>query len=295
MPAVDFSRIQCVRRKLTGFGMTIVETLRRPVPVAMTAIIGLSALGWTVLFAEAVSRGGGADAFLEALCRPAEILDVRSSTEALAQLAGSIGIWIAMSVAMMLPTASLLVIGFADRIEAGGGETARSLAPLSLAAGYLAVWVAVSIIAATAQALFAALLASIQPPVELATIFAGTVIGAAGFYQFSGLKKGCLISIRHPFAPSGENSIRNSGPAFRLGLQQGVSCVGCCGALMAVLVVVGAMNLVWMAVFAAVMAAEKMSASDRLPRILGMIMIAAGAALSFSAVGGNAFVGAFSR
>lgn len=271
--------------------MTIVETLRRPVSVAIAAIIGLSALAWAVLFAEAASRGGGMDAFLEALCRPAEILDVRSYSEALARLAGSIGVWIAMSVAMMLPTASLLVIGFADRLEARGEEVSRATAPLSLAAGYLSVWIAVSIVAAIAQALLSALLASIQPPEAMATIFSGTVIGAAGFYQFSGLKNACLISIRNPFVADSDGATRDDSAAFRLGLQQGANCVGCCGALMAVLVVVGAMNLAWMAFFAAIMAAEKMSGSDRLSRILGIIMIAAGGALSFSAVGTDALFG----
>jgi predicted metal-binding membrane protein len=275
--------------------MTLVETLRRPVPVAVTAIIALTALGWAVLFGEALSRGGGIDAFLEALCRPADILDVRSPAEALTRLAGSIGIWIAMSVAMMLPTASLLVIGFADRLEARSAAVGRSTLPLSLAAGYLAVWVLVSILAATIQALFSAILASVEPPAALATIFAGAVIGAAGFYQFSGLKKACLISIRHPFMAGEGDALARDSAAFRLGLRQGVSCVGCCGALMAVLVVVGAMNLAWMAMFAAIMAAEKMSASDRLPRLVGTIMIAAGAALSFSAVGLEAFIDALSR
>ena len=274
--------------------MVFVETLRRPVPVAMATIIGLTALGWAVLFGEAISRGGDVNAFLEALCLPAEILDARSPAEALARLAGSVGIWIAMSVAMMLPTASLLVIGFADRLEARDGTSARSTAPLALAAGYLAAWVAVSIVAATVQALISALLISVEPPAALATIFAGATIGAAGFYQFSGLKNACLISIRHPFIVNGDN-LSGHGGAFRLGLRQGVSCVGCCGALMAVLVVVGAMNLAWMAIFAAIMAAEKMSAADRLPRLIGMTMIVAGATLSLSAVGSEALIGFLSR
>jgi len=278
--------------------MTLVETLRRPVPVAVIAIIALTALGWAVLFAEAISRGGGIDAFLEALCRPANILDVRSPAEALARLAGSIGIWIAMSVAMMLPTASLLVVGFADRLEAGaaaGGAAGRSTLPLSLALGYVAVWVGVSVLAATTQALFAAMMASIDPPAASVTILAGAVVGAAGFYQFSGLKRACLISIRDPFASSEKDGLVSRRAAFRLGLRQGGSCVGCCGALMTVLVVVGAMNLAWMAIFAALMAAEKMSASDRLPRLVGAILIAAGAVLSVSAVGLEVLSDAFSR
>ena len=55
--------------------------------------------------------------------------------------------------------------------------------------------------------------------------------------------------------------------------------------MMGLLVVLGAMNILWMAIFAIIMAAEKMVDSQRLPNAIGVAMIIAGAALSVSAVG----------
>jgi predicted metal-binding membrane protein len=268
--------------------MTIVETLRRPVPAAATALAGLTALAWIVLFFEAMSRGGGYGAFVEALCAPAELVGVRSFGDAIERLALSIGVWIAMSVAMMLPTASLLVVGFADRLEARGRGAAGGSPALLLAGGYLSVWILVSIVAATLQALVAASFASVAIPEAVATILAGAALGAAGFYQFSGLKRACLFTLRHPFDDDTGSALPADRAAFRLGLAQGVRCVGCCGAMMGMLVVLGAMNIVWMAFFGAIMAAEKMSNSERLPGLVGIALIAAGTLLSLSAVGGDA-------
>ncbi len=273
------------RAEANGLRMTIVETLRRPLPVAMGTIVVLTFIGWTVLLAEALARGGGVDAFMEALCTPAELLGAASLGEAMQRMALSIGIWIAMSVAMMLPTASLLIVGFADRVETLRAQGAPAASPIALAAGYLLVWAVVSALAAVAQTGMSMAVAGMAIPDSFLTILAGMVIGGAGFYQFSGLKRVCLITIRHPFAPGADDMFTNNDSAFRLGLAQGMHCVGCCWALMGVLVVVGAMNIVWMAVLAAIMAAEKMSASERLPRLIGLSLIAAGAALSVSAIG----------
>ncbi len=257
----------------------------QPMPVAIGALVLLTALGWGVIFAEAVSMGSGAAAFMEALCAPADILGARSTTEMVSRLGIAIGMWVAMSVAMMLPTASLLIVGFADRVENEVADRARAASPLAVAGGYLGIWVIVAIVAATAQAFFSAALSGIALPPATATILAGAIVGAAGFYQFSPLKRACLVTIRHPFAKEREAALTSNTAAFRLGLRQGVLCVGCCWAMMMLLVVLGAMNILWMAIFAVVMAVEKMVDSQRLPNAIGVAMIVAGAALSVSAVG----------
>ena len=257
----------------------------QPMPVAITALVLLTALGWGVMFAEAITMASGAAAFMEALCAPADILGARSTAEMISRLAVAIGMWVAMSIAMMLPTASLLIVGFADWVENEVSDRARAASPLAVAAGYLGIWVIVAVVAATAQAFISAGLSGIALPPATATILAGAVIGAAGFYQFSPLKRACLVTIRHPFAQEREAALTSNLAAFRLGLRQGVLCVGCCWAMMGLLVVLGAMNILWMAIFAVIMAAEKMVDSQRLPNAIGIAMIVAGAALSVSAVG----------
>ena len=45
--------------------------------------------------------------------------------------------------------------------------------------------------------------------------------------------------------------------ALSMGIRHGLFCLGCCWALMAVMYVVGVMNLVWMAVLGILMLTEK--------------------------------------
>jgi predicted metal-binding membrane protein len=105
------------------------------------------------------------------------------------------------------------------------------------------------------------------------------VLAGAGLFQFSSLKYRCLEQCRTPFgfvvarwhgrAPARE--------AFKLGLDHGIFCVGCCWALMLVMFVVGTASIGWMLALAALMAAEKNlpdGARLRLPIGLGLIGMA---------------------
>lgn len=257
----------------------------RPMPVALFSLVVLTLIGWVVLFAEALARGGGVDAFMEALCAPAAILEARSLGEAAAEMGRAIALWIAMAVAMMLPTASALVVGYAERAEAERAAGRRAVSPLVLAGGYLAVWVAVAIVAALAQTGASVLLASAPLPEASLAVLGGLALGAAGLYQFTAFKRACLVAIGSPFARLGEGWSAHASAVFRVGAVQGWRCVLCCWAMMGVLVAMGAMNLVWMAVFSAIMAAEKTAASARAAQIVGIGLVLAGLALPIWAVG----------
>lgn len=257
----------------------------RPVPVALGSIAALTLMGWSVLFAEALRRGGGAGAFLEALCSPAAIAAAPNAAAALSGLAVSIALWMAMSIAMMLPTASALVVGYAERAEAAMARGQSAASPLVLAAGYLAVWIGLSVVVALAQTGVSLAFASVALPERLVGVLGGAALGAAGLYQFTAFKLSCLVSIGAPFRSRDPGFLSSRRAVFALGLEQGRRCVGCCWAMMAVLVVLGAMNLVWMAVFSAIMAAEKLAAGERAAKLVGAGLIAAGLAVSIEAVG----------
>jgi predicted metal-binding membrane protein len=89
------------------------------------------------------------------------------------------------------------------------------------------------------------------------------VIVAAGLYELTPVKRLSLRRCR--IAPHG-------GTAFRRGLAHGIDCVGCSGALMAVLFVLGAMSLFWMAVVAVAIFAEKVL--PRGPRVAPVFAVA---------------------
>jgi predicted metal-binding membrane protein len=90
-------------------------------------------------------------------------------------------------------------------------------------------------------------------------IVAALVLAGAGGFQFSALKYRCLEACHSPFSfvASRWHGVSAERDAFRIGVDHGIFCVGCCWALMLVMFVVGLGSIGWMLALAAVMAAEK--------------------------------------
>ena len=78
-------------------------------------------------------------------------------------------------------------------------------------------------------------------------LFSGAIFIAAGVYQFSALKHACLTQCQHPFPFFFTNWATTPRGVFRLGVKQGLYCLGCCWAMMLVMFAVGVMNVIWMA------------------------------------------------
>lgn len=183
--------------------------------------------------------------------------------------------WAVMMAAMMLPSALPMISAFAE-VSARNREAARSRA---FVAAYLLVWSLFSTLATALQwALQAAgwtnpMMESTSAPLTAALLL------IAGVYQFSPLKRLCLSRCRTPLGfLLGEWRPGLAG-AWRMGLRHGLSCLGCCWALMALLFVGGAMNLAWVAALALLVAVEKLlPGGEGLARLLGLVLIAAGAA-----------------
>ena len=152
--------------------------------------------------------------------------------------------WAVMMTAMMLPTATPLVLLYAAaaRKHAEAGSPARRI--YALAAGYLLVWSLFSMLATALQRLLASslLLTSMMEP---ATPVAGAVVlGIAGLYQLTPLKRACLRACRSSLGFIVQRWRGGAAGAFRLGLDHGTHCLGCCWALMLILFAGGVMNLV---------------------------------------------------
>ena len=150
--------------------------------------------------------------------------------------------WAVMMAAMMLPSAApvvLLYAGAARRAE--GGRVAAQV--YLLAAGYLAVWAVFSLGATALQRVLAEQLV-LTPMMEPSSPAAGAVILViAGLYQLTPLKRVCLRSCRSPLTFLMQRWRSGRVGAFRLGMDHGAYCVGCCWALMLVLFAGGVMNL----------------------------------------------------
>jgi predicted metal-binding membrane protein len=151
-----------------------------------------------------------------------------------------LGAWTIMMAAMMLPSASPLVLLYARR-----STTVNSAL---LTTGYVLVWAAIGLVAYEVD---------MRLP-DPGTVVVGAVLIAAGLYQLTPLKTACLKRCRNPLDFLVTRWRRGSMGALRLGVEHGAYCVGCCWALMAVLVIAGAMSLIWVLAIALVVAGEKL-------------------------------------
>ena len=127
-------------------------------------------------------------------------------------------------------------------------------------------------------ALLDAAMASASP------LFSGAVFIAAGVYQFSALKHACVTLCQRPFPFFFANWTTEPRAVFRLGLRQGLYCVGCCWAMMLVMFAVGVMNIVWMAALGIVMTLEKIGTGKRFTYAVGVALIVAGVGFVLTAL-----------
>jgi len=166
--------------------------------------------------------------------------------------------WIAMMVAMMLPTAAPAIM---------------RRGPV-FALGYAAAWAGFGIAATALQwTLERTGALSMQLSLTSATLAAAVVL-AAGVYQLTPLKAACL---QHCRAESRADADLRVIAALARGLRHGAHCIGCCWALMLLLFVGGAMNLVWMAALTLYLLLEKSLHRFPTARTTGLALILAGA------------------
>jgi predicted metal-binding membrane protein len=188
--------------------------------------------------------------------------------------------WAVMMVAMMLPSASPMILTYARL--AGAREDLSFLWTWAFAGGYLTVWTAFSLVATALQ--FALARAAILTNAMTVAPFAGALILAtAGIYQFTPWKNACLKHCQSPMSFFMTRWRDGAAGALRMGLQHGTSCVGCCWMLMALLFVAGVMNLVWVAAITIFVLIEKLVPYPRAVSFTaGCALIASGAIVLIS-------------
>jgi predicted metal-binding membrane protein len=185
--------------------------------------------------------------------------------------------WSVMMTAMMLPSAAPLILLYGAAARRSPQRTARRHT-YALAAGYLAAWTAFSLAATALQRALASLLL-VSPMMEAGTPrVSATLLVVAGVYQWTPLKHACLRTCQSPLGFLMARWRDGPSGAFRLGLEHGSYCIGCCWALMLLLFAGGVMNVVVIAGLTAWVAFEKLAPfSRRGAQFSGAVMIAVGA------------------
>lgn len=166
-------------------------------------------------------------------------------------LAPFLGSWTLMMAAMMLPSA-MPMIRLHRRGMAGSARIRSELRTAIFVATYLAVWGA----AGVGVWLLARITDSLVP-MQARALGVAAILLLAGLYQFTPLKTACLRVCRSPMDFLLTHWHRGLAGEVRLGLEHGLYCLGCCWALMAVFVGAGAMGLLWAAIIAVMVFAEK--------------------------------------
>ena len=193
--------------------------------------------------------------------------------------------WVVMMAAMMFPSIWPMVVMFA-RIQEGkrarGDEVAAGTVSLFVA-GYLVTWTAWGL---AAYALFK--VGEQVAPGFLAwdrggQYLAGGVIVAAAIYQLTPLKDVCLRKCRSPFMFLMTAWRPGRAGSFRMGLEHGGWCVGCCWGLMGALFALGVMSIGWMVFIAGLIALEKLLPWRILAnRAIATVLLVLGLAVAFA-------------
>jgi predicted metal-binding membrane protein len=160
--------------------------------------------------------------------------------------------WGVMMTAMMLPSA-LPMIGLYGATQRREARTAPRGVPVAVfTLVYLAVW------AASGAPVYLAHTGLMALSPRAFAYGVAAILLAAGVFQLSPLKQACLRACRSPLGFLLGHWRAGLRGSLALGWSHAVYCLGCCWALMVVLVAAGAMGLAWVLLISAVVAAEKL-------------------------------------
>ena len=204
--------------------------------------------------------------------------------------ASFIGMWVAMMVAMMLPSFAPMLWRYRQALGRTGATRVRWLTAL-VGIGYFSVWAVFGMVTFALGSALASLQMQVPALARTVPIASGVVVVIAGALQFTAWKAhhlaccrgapghGCMLHALQPLQAG-------AGTAWRHGLRLGLHCSTCCAGLTAVLLVIGVMDLRAMAALTAVITLERLAPEgERVARAIGAIVVVAGLAMLVRAMG----------
>ncbi len=198
--------------------------------------------------------------------------------------AAFLAMWVVMMVAMMLPSLIPILRRYREAVSAKSEPRLGWLTVL-VGASYFFVWTVFGMIAFP-MGIGLAQTEMQQPALAHAMpIAAGVVVLLGGAFQFTACKSRNLACCLDMLMP-GHELPADAATAWRHGLRVGLHCSICCAGLMAILLVIGVMNLWAMAIVAAVITVERFArARVCVVRAVGAVIVGAGVFLIARAAG----------
>jgi predicted metal-binding membrane protein len=252
----------------------------------------LDVRSWPIRRDRAIFVGGAAAVTCMAWCYLARIASAMSPSSNAGhvhshhpiEFVATFLMWTVMMIAMMLPSALPFVVAFGTEHRKRRAHNLPYVPAGVFLGGYFAMWTAFSAIAALLQqALHRSALLS---PMMTATsaVFAGCILIAAGVYQWTPFKDACLLHCRTPLSFLLSDWREGSLGTFRMGIEHGLFCLGCCWLLMVLPFAAGVMNLMWMAAITVFILIEKAAPGGQwFGRVGGIALAGAGAWMIASA------------
>jgi predicted metal-binding membrane protein len=188
-----------------------------------------------------------------------------------------LGIWVTMMAAMMLPSVAPMVLLHAKVSREKARRDQPFVPTWVFLAGYLVAWTAYGAVAYTLYRGIRAVDHGVLAWDRAGPYVAGAALVVAGAYELTPLKTVCLRHCRSPMHFLFGGWRPGWAGSFRMGLEHGAYCVGCCWGLMVVLFALGVMSLFWMAFVAGVIFVQKLvPRADRLVPAFAVLLVGLG-------------------
>lgn len=252
----------------------------RPDRLAIVAsLTGIVILSWFYLWEEAARMESMAMGAGELAAVPMASMPAASPWSA-GTLLPTFLMWAIMMCGMMVPSAAPAILLYASIVRKNRERGSTLTSAWIFTAGYLAVWTVFSLVAALLQVALGASALLTPMMVSDSRWLSGGLLILAGIYQWFPVKEACLEKCRAPLQFFLFRWRPGVAGAFRMGAEHGAFCVGCCWAIMLLLFAVGVMDLLWVALIAGLVLAEKLLPGGRLAgRLIGIALVVGGGAM----------------
>ncbi len=193
-----------------------------------------------------------------------------------------IAIWAVMMVAMMFPAAAPMILMFGAVYASKRRQEQPYVPTWIFVSAYLLVWVLSGVLAYFLAIGVEKLAGQSMWLMENATRISGAILVIAGLYQLSPLKNVCLSKCRTPLQFLLTSWHDGYAGAFRMGIEHGTFCLGCCWLLFVILFPLGLMNIAVMALVTALIFAEKaLPIGRQISKLAGVGLIVYGVIVLF--------------
>lgn len=235
-------------------------TLHRERNVILALLLVLAAASWALLIWQSVIMN-------------TQVMELTMGMRAVLLLS----IWVVMMVAMMFPTAAPMILMFA-RVQRDKQQNGRAFVPTWVfVSAYLLLWTLFGVLAYVGAAWAERLGQQVSWLMVNASRIGGSLFVLAGLYQLSPLKHSCLAKCRTPLDFIFSSWRDGYWGSFRMGLEHGVYCLGCCWLLFVIFFPLGMMNVAAMAVITLLIFAEKsLQGGQRIAHLTALALIAYG-------------------